>query len=593
MPVSYPGDLGCDDRYPKVIIMYRARLPGLLELGLYAALVLSCAHCRGYFSPGSAESGTIGAAVNSTDANGAATPVAAAPVSGNTDANFDAGPLSPATFVFPPVRSGFVSPVRATSICLTSYAQVVTGVQCATQSPAQIAVAYERLVVSGKCLTTTRGEINLAELPVSVLPCNGADPNQRFGYKGGAFLWGQNPNRCLDASHLIAGDGPLVAKMCDGGGNQVFTMHSQLSDSQPALAMGPPSLFTPMGNGFLGSDAGATASLDYNRTIFLFNDTYGNQQGGDSRANINSFVHNTVGVMACGDISQTKDCSIKYYFGGQQDYTQAIFNDPNSAYYFWPTTGTLYDGSLYVINQRIVSSSQGLGFSAVGSMVGRISNPQDTPDLWDKQQYDVSHDPNFVLNFQIWQRQTPSGTWPAAADDGNYAYYYFSDVSNGLIRLPFDKLTDPNAYLLTGTPAWQYLNTQNVWTAWPDGSQKPADLATSAAPIEVLGNINYDAATKTYYFLGQSDNLFISTGTYYATAPSASGPWSEAKFLYQPPQYNSSSSNYIPNCSCYASESHPEMSPPGKIAFTYQCNASDTSNVLINRQNLVVMPIPW
>lgn len=551
-------------------------------------LALNLCHCRQSYTSGIEDAQQRVAetdSVSNPDAEVTSTPA--------KDPDIDAGPLTPVAFVSPPGRSGFVSPVLAQKSCLAP-AQDGIGVgiiACSAAAPT-FALGFERLVVAGKCVTTTRPVVNAESLRVTLMPCDGANPNQRFGYKSGTFFWGQNPNRCLDTSEVNAQDGSLIARICDGGGNQTFVMHSALSDKQPALRMGPDNAFMPFGNGFLGSDAGATAALDFNRTIFLFNDTFGNKEGGASRSNIDAFVHNTVGVMACDDLTNTKNCVIKYYFGGQQSFTTAIFEDPNASFYFWPATGTLYDGSLYVVNERTVSSNQGLGFSSVGTMVARITNPQDTPDLWDKQQFDVSHNPNVFIVTQIWQRQTPTGSWAPSADDGNYAYYYFhTDTGMPLLRLPFARMADANAYLFDGASAWQYLSKQNTWRAWPVGGHEPSDYL-AASPDSSLGNINYDAATHTYYFIGQSPNLYLETGTYFSTSKSASGPWPAGKLLYAPPQYDSKSAAYINGAVCYASESHPEMAPAGMVAFTYQCG-TDPNNTGTYRQNLIRVPNPW
>lgn len=510
------------------------------------------------------------------------------------DTNFDIGPLAPVAYASPTPRTGFLSPVTALATCMVSTSNKTLGASlCASGSAASFSVAYERLVVAGACVTTTRPALNLFELPVTLTPCSADNPNQRWGYKGGNFYWGQNPNRCLDANLALGGNGLLVARMCDpNSASQVFAMHSAQGDAQVALAMGPNTLFMPLGNGFLGSDAGATASLEHNRTLFMFNDTYMNQQGGNSRANINGFVHNSMGVMQCDDIVQTANCFIKYYFGGQLPTATSLLNDPNASYYFWPGTGAIFDGSLLMLNGRTVSSSGGLGFSNVGLMIARITNPQDTPDLWDITQMDVSHNPNVSAVSHIAPNGVPHGSWAAQPDDANYAYFFLGTNSGRpLMRLPFAELASASAYLLEQKSAWQYLTSQKTWTNWPQGGADPTDIG-SVQPAPNLGNINYDEVAKLYYYVGQSTNLYLQPGVFFTSSPSVTGPWSPLTSIWSPPETNSSSPLYISKATCYASFAHPELAKAGQLAFTYQCASSDYSQPMSFRQKLIKMQMP-
>jgi hypothetical protein len=307
---------------------------------------------------------------------------------------------------------------------------------------------------------------------------------------------------------------------------------------------------------WVGADVATSIDLGGGRILWLFGDSFIAPDGDGSRAGA-PFARNTIAIQHGYDPAAA---TIDFHFGRAQDGTpEAFFASDAGDTWLWPGAGIRVGERLVLFMWRMRSTAAGgmFGFAVDAPRAVLIANPDDDPSAWRATSVVVPANP--------WNVFLGTG---AAVIEGGYLYL-LSCVEPGnhdvyLARWPVasaaeGRFDDPEWFL--GNGGWQ------------------PQSALAAAPARLFGgghtefSVFFDADTARYVQLqatGFPGDLTMRT------APALTGPWSEARVVYRPPELACSGTL------TYAAKAHPALSSPDlarRIAVSYASNA-DFSRVV-------------
>ncbi|UCD80713.1 MAG: DUF4185 domain-containing protein [Desulfobacterales bacterium] len=301
-------------------------------------------------------------------------------------------------------------------------------------------------------------------------------------------------------------------------------------------------------DGWTGADGAYTVKLSYNRILWLFGDTwYGGTRGGRHENAI--LINNSIAIQR-GIIPP--DVSVNFYTGRAHDGEPRAFVRPSdSRGWFWIYHGIELDKTLYLylIQAERTADRNSFGFKIIGTWLGRVANPEDSPNRWRVSQHRIP-----------WERLSPAGDTifgSAVLGENNFIYIYGTteDVVGGirhksmiLARVPETKLEQFDQ--------WRFFSAGRWTTDYSKLSRLGGDLANEYS-------VSYLAALEKYIAVYTAKGL--SKNIVARFAPNPWGPWSEPEVLYECPEEKWGSDVF-----CYAAKGHPELSlAPDEIIVTY------------------------
>jgi hypothetical protein len=306
-----------------------------------------------------------------------------------------------------------------------------------------------------------------------------------------------------------------------------------------------------------GGDMASSVDLGAGRVLWLFGDSFVSANGSRSRA---PFAHNSIAIQHGYDPAHaTVDF---HYQRDAQGAPSAFFAADAPDTELWFGDGARLGDVLFLFLTRIKNTGDGtFGFAADIAEARLVMNPDDDPSAWKAVAVAVPANP--------WNVMLSEG---AVLVDGGYLYAFAcADPGNHdmfLVRWPVDtvkqgKLDDPE--WATGTGAWT------------------AQSKMSAPPMRVFAgghtemSVFFDSARSRYVQVqatGFPGDLMLRT------APALTGPWSEARAIYHPPEADCT------DVITYAGKAHPELQAGGKLALTYASNHVNDFAAVVNDQNL-------
>jgi hypothetical protein len=375
-------------------------------------------------------------------------------------------------------------------------------------------------------------------------------------------------------SRATVGLPPAIKQECPAA---MSAVGGGLGNGQPTPTPCPPATSPTIpdlnAEGWLGGDSGASVLMPDGSSVWVFGDSFIGQANATDRNNYRAFVNNSIGISACNGSSWG---AMDHYWGQFGTVPEAFFNPTLD--FDWPQE-VFYSGSnLYVVLQRGVRSSGGLGFTLTGTDLAIVSNSDPVgawtnPGEWTQQIVPIN------------TSSGASGAWPNSAtiqsSDG-FVYIYTSLSPNGfitpmaIVRAPLNDLSNIGSDL-------EYLSQDGTW--------RQGLVASDAQHVMDDGfsgmSVTWHAAQNEWiavYIPGFSNQIVIRT------APNFLGPWSAPQAKYPIPEMTSGGAGYDPNNFCYGAFEHIEWATPTSMVVTYDCNNSNTTTLVNDME--IYHPVP-
>jgi hypothetical protein len=296
---------------------------------------------------------------------------------------------------------------------------------------------------------------------------------------------------------------------------------------------------------WLGGDVASTVDLGGNRTLWLFGDSWVDPTGRGTRQGA-KMVSNTVAVQTGANPALA---TVTFHWGttptGAPD---ALFPNRNGER-LWFGNGVRVKDRLVLFLARIRSTNTGLGFESVGWTAFLVENPDDAPSRWRTRELATPRNPLGVdVGF----------AGMLAMEDHVYAFGSPANVStHGIFAARWTAEEVRRGDLRH--PEW-WAGDRLGWVA--DSSSAPRRPLFEDGQSEL--SIHRDAATGR--FLAVHSRGFGPADVVMRSAPSLTGPWSEARIVYHPPEYNR------PSVMIYAAKAHPTLIG-ADLVLTYATNS--------------------
>lgn len=304
-----------------------------------------------------------------------------------------------------------------------------------------------------------------------------------------------------------------------------------------------------------GADGGATVLLPNNKILWLFSDTFIDQDGTGRRSNSEHMVHNSRGIQNSDTISS----DLEFYWKGSKEEPEDFFQLPGPNW-FWTGHGISIEDKLLVFLSEETDFTSEMGFKAVGWHVAIIDNPTDNPNTWNI---------NYVKGCETYGVIIGSSTVLV-----NQSYIYAFGVKEPdthetyLVRFDKEKLV---AGELSPMAWW----IDNEWNN--DVKHEPVSSPLFIGSTEF--SVNYDGGINKFIQLQTFG--FGNAQIGYRTAEKLQGPWSDPILLFTPKLKNSTEFSYSAN-------SHPEFNIGNGIIVT--CNVNNNNFQQLKEDETIYFP---
>ena len=311
--------------------------------------------------------------------------------------------------------------------------------------------------------------------------------------------------------------------------------------------------------GWTGGDGAYSVALDPGTIAWFFGDTRIGQVKNQQHQNT-TLINNSVAIQQGKDAATA---SMRFHLGQTADKLPAALIRPDDGRgWLWIFDGVMTAKGLYVFLVQIErTSGQAIfDFKVVGTWLGHVSNPGESPSRW-----------------RITQSKVPWSTFSAAGgmlwgsailQTGHFAYIYGTaeEVSVGksqkhmiLARVPVSSLADFSQ--------WRFFADGN----WVADHQRASPLSPNM-PHEY--SVTYLPAAKQFVAVHSQDGL--SKNIMLRLSPEPQGPWGEPILIFQCPEAQWDASIF-----CYAAKAHSTLSErPDRLIVTYVANSVDFDRVI-------------
>lgn len=332
----------------------------------------------------------------------------------------------------------------------------------------------------------------------------------------------------------------------------------------------------PYKDGWLGGDGGLSVPISPSQTVWLFGDTLvGRRDQTTNRSGTKMFT--TIGISTCGP---DKVLDMKYYWRNMQTKDPgAFFESYTTRYRYWQIDAFTHGNNLYVVMQKTAPKPEAapeevFGWSAIGLTLAKITDPGGTPPR------------QWKIDLFPWSNVFDAEHWNGLAGDGKYLYLFMlkDPWKTYLVRLPLEHVEAPEGHL-------EYFSKSGTWKT-----------GMAADDAKILFD---DAFEGTVFYHPKLHRWLMVYGAHYGaktllfrSAAELTGPWSEARTLYEPPELEEGNPLYEKDNFCYSTRAHPQFLAPDSdnLLITYTCNSNVPSKMLanmnINVPKVVIIPIP-
>lgn len=296
---------------------------------------------------------------------------------------------------------------------------------------------------------------------------------------------------------------------------------------------------------WLGADVASTVNLGNNRILWLFGDTWIDPTGKGTRKGA-YMVSNSIAIQ---DGTNPVTAPIHFYWGKDEGgKPDAMFPDRNGESLWFGNGVRAGDRLILFFGRTLRNTGAGLGFEHVGWTAVMVTNPDSEPSSWKMQELKTPANPLGILTgFAAVLKQdgyvialgsqNPVKSHPIFA-----ARWHEEDVRKGNLM----------------NPEW-WAGDRSGWI--PDSSDDQRYPFFNGGQSEL--SVHYDYQSKR--FISVQTSGFGPADIYMRAAPLLTGPWSDLRMVYRPPEY------YKSNIMIYAGKAHPELSGADLI-LTYATN---------------------
>lgn len=297
-----------------------------------------------------------------------------------------------------------------------------------------------------------------------------------------------------------------------------------------------------------GADGAATIELSSGKILWLFSDTFIDQDGSGKRSNSKTMIRNSIAIQD----SNTLKSKLTYYFKGSDQKPEDFFNVPGKSW-FWTGHGLSIKNKLVIFLIEETSTNTGIGFEAIGWYVAIIDNPADNPDKWIINYFKGPKTFNVIVGSS------------AVLKDENYVYAFGvkEPETHETYLLRFEKRKLMNGDL-SNLEWW----TNNEWSDKVNEEPKSSSLFIAQTEFSV----HYDQDLKKFIQIQTYGFGTASIG--YRLAEQLYGPWSEPVLFYTPLLQEEKEFVYTANA-------HPEYNSD-ELIITYNINNEDFQRLISN-----------
>ena len=311
--------------------------------------------------------------------------------------------------------------------------------------------------------------------------------------------------------------------------------------------------------GWTGGDGVYSAALNRNTISWFFGDTWIGQIKNNRQVNA-TLVNNTVAIQ------QGKDAATArmgfYYNHATGNQPEALIRPDDNRGWFWIFDGMMTPEGLYVFLIQIERTPDDavFNFKVVGTWLGLVANPDESPTRWRITQTKVPWSTFSAAGGVLW------GSAILQLDDFLYIYGTAEDVSKDIVR---------KHMILARVPV-SSLADFSQWRFFADGNwvsdHRRASLLSPNMPHEY--SVTYVPALKHFVAVHSEDGL--SDTILLRLSPKPQGPWSEPFPIFQCPEAGWDDSIF-----CYAAKAHSVLSErPDELIVTYIANSVDFHTVV-------------
>jgi hypothetical protein len=310
--------------------------------------------------------------------------------------------------------------------------------------------------------------------------------------------------------------------------------------------------------GWTGADGAYTVSLSGNRILWLFGDTwYGEIR--DGRHENAVIVNNSIAIQRG---LSPPEASIRFYAGkAAGGRPPAFFRPADGRGWLWMYDGILTANGLYLFLIQLDRTPEldSFGFKIIGSWLGHVNNPADSPDNWRLSQHRIP-----------WARFSPLGDTlfgSALMRAGPFIYIYgVTEEVVGGIRNKSMILARVFENRIEQFDQWEFF-AGGKWTTDFNQSSRLGDGMANEYSVSYLSGLKK-------YIVVYTENGF-SRNIVLRFAPDPGGPWSEPQKVYACPEMDLGADVF-----CYAAKGHPDLAPSaGEIIVTYVANSLDFDRI--------------
>jgi hypothetical protein len=322
----------------------------------------------------------------------------------------------------------------------------------------------------------------------------------------------------------------------------------------------------PDQDGWYGADGAYSIALDEERTLWLFGDTFAEDDAGrKDRVGMDIIMGNTLAISTCAKNATFK---IHYYLkkkGGK------FVSSLGCHEIIWPQDPFIAGGALYipllVVRSRPEVQSP-FNFKIGGQKFARIKDFRaEDPRAW-------------PVDYLDWTAALPRGIEALATTSvvyGGHVYFYalyrntkdnVHISGNILMRISIGNLDDP-------ANKFEYLNSEGSWRANLQPEEVKIIFAAGVSELSVRYHADEGRWIAVYLSPeGRGRQLL------HQTAQNLEGPWSPpSALIHAIPEVDPASPLYDQDTFCYAGKEHRQFERNGNIVVTYVCNsAADINN---------------
>ena len=297
-----------------------------------------------------------------------------------------------------------------------------------------------------------------------------------------------------------------------------------------------------------GADGAATVELGSGKILWLFSDTFIDQNGTGKRANAKTMIRNSIAIQD----SDSLNSGLTYYYRGTHQKPDDFFKVAGKNW-FWTGHGIVIKDKLVVFLIEETSTNTGIGFEAIGWYVAIIDNPNDNPGNWIVDYFKGPETFGVIVG--------------SSAVLQNESYIYAFGVKEPATHETYLLRFEERALIngaLSNIEWW----INNEWIA--NVPEEPGASSLFIGQTEF--SVHYNPELQKYIQIQTYGIGKASIG--YRLADQLKGPWSDPEIFFTPALNDDKEFVYTANA-------HPELKSAG-LMVTYNINNEDIGRLISN-----------